>query len=178
MIGTFSSCLLYTCETAYYNKDHVDSSAAGCGVVGLQWEVAREAASQGSRCKSDSFSILWILESVSWTKTVPLEVHALDAPGWSDAHRNKLWLLLVRSSTITTFGSVFFSFRRFWMTCCIVFLDRNFTRIGLVLPALFTPTRWAASMCSGVMYFSRSSRLWKTCSAFLSLSSADLFCSL
>ena len=36
---------------------------------------------------------------------------------------------------------VFFSLRRFWMICCIVFLDRNFTRIGLVLPALFTPTR-------------------------------------
>ena len=147
----FIGCRLWRCWAA----------VASAGV-----EVAREAASLGSRCKSDSFSILWILESVSWTKPLPLEVHALDAPGWSDAHRNKLQLLLL---TITTFGSVFFSFRCFWMTCCIVFLDKNFTRIGLVLPALFTPTRWAASMCSGVMCF-RSSRLWTTCVAFLSLS--------
>ena len=145
----FIGCRLWRCWAA----------VAPAGV-----EVAREAASQGSCCKSDSFSILWILESVSWTKTLPLEVHALDAPGWSDAHRNKVVVALGEVFhdhyfRLWFFCFVFcFSFRRFWMTCCIVFLDRSFTRIGLVLPALFSPTRWAVSMCSGVMCF-RSSRL-------------------
>lgn len=74
-----------------------------------------------------------------------------------------LWVrsLLVRASTITAFGSVFFKVGLFWINCCIVFLDRNITVTGLVMPVFFPATWWAASVCSGLMWF-RSSRWRKT----------------
>ena len=124
----------------------VHSSAAGCGVVGLQWlrqgwrwrgrRRHREVVANQTASRSDEFwSLCLERKFYHWKSMLSM---LPDGPMHTETSCSCSWM---RSSTITTFGSVFFSFRRFWMTCCIVLLDRNFTRIGLVLPALFTPTR-------------------------------------
>ena len=111
-------------------------------------------------------SIVIIINSQSRTCQVCLVLLlflTLGVPGWSSAHRTRLCVRsrLVRASTITTFGSVFFKVGLFWINCCIVFLNRNITVIGLVMPVFFPAMWWAVSMCSGLMCF-RSSQWWKT----------------
>ena len=103
-----------------------------------------------------------LLESKSCTNTFPSAVQDRMVPGWSEACRNRPYVCVVKSSTMTTLGSEFFSFCLFLITSCFVFLDTNFTVIDLVLPAtssqlgglLWCVLTWYISVpvCRGKLY--------------------------